>query len=349
MEQRAKEDTHVKRVIALTAMTMLAIGLASAAQAAEPLKLETKFEMPAAVQGRFDHLAADLHGNRLFVTAETAHEVLVFNLRSGKFIRAIPDIGIPHAVFIREDLDRIYITDGGAGELKIYDGKTYKLLGSARLKVDADSIGYDPATHYLYIDNGGGDAHESFSMLSVVNTTSDKKVADIQIEGETLEAMALARSSDRLYVNNPAKNQVDVLNRKTRSLMASWPVTMGKRNVAMALDEPAHRLFVACRSGALVIFDTEAGKELQSVPIGGGVDDLIFDPATKRLYAACGSGGGSIAVYHEDDPDHYTSLGQVPSAPHGKNIVLVPKMMRLYITIPPQGTTPGEVYVYKVQ
>jgi DNA-binding beta-propeller fold protein YncE len=186
-------------------------------------------------------------------------------------------------------------------------------------------------------------------MLSVVDTTSGKKVADIQIEGETLEAMALAQSSSRLYVNNAAKNQVDVVDRETRKVVQSWPVTMGKRNVAMALDEPAHRLFVACRSGVMVVFDTETGKELQSLPIAQGVDDLLFDPSSRRLYAACGSGAGSIAVYHEDDPNHYTSLGQVASAPRGKNIVLAPELGRLFITIPPQKGAPGAVYVYKVQ
>jgi DNA-binding beta-propeller fold protein YncE len=338
----------MKKSLVVMTTAMLMTGLA-AAQAAEPLKLKAKYLMPAAVQGRFDHLSADLHGNRLFVTAETAHEVLVFNLRNGKFIRAIKHIEIPHAVFFRQDLDHIYITDGGAGELKIFDGKTYKLLGATKLKVDADSLGYDPSTHDLYIDNGGGDADESFSMLSVVDTASGKKVADIKIDGRTLEAMALAHSSSRLYVNNPAKNLVDVVNRQTRELIASWPVTMGRRNVAMALDESAHRLFVACRSGALVVFDTETGKELQSLAIGEGVDDLIFDPASKRLYAACGAGEGTIAVYHEDDPDHYTSLGRIPSGPRGKNIILVPPIGRLFITIPPNASTPGEVYVYKVQ
>jgi DNA-binding beta-propeller fold protein YncE len=338
----------MKRITVWIAMMTVVLGVA-AAQAAEPLKLVAKYQMPEDVQGRFDHLALDLRNHRLFVTAETAHQVLVFDLRDGKFLRAITGIEIPHAVYVRADLDRIYVTDGGAGELKIFDGRTYKLLGAAKLKVDADSIGYDPSTHFLYIDNGGGDAHEPFSMLSVVDTTSGKKVADIKIEGETLEAMALARSSSRLYVNNARSDKVNVVDRKTRAILATWPVTMGKRNVAMALDEPAHRLFVACRSGALVVFDTETGKELQSLPIAEGVDDLIFDSASKRLYAACGSGEGTIAVYHEDDPDHYRSLGQIPSGPHGKNIVLAPGLGKLLITIPPQGTTPGEVYVYSVK
>jgi DNA-binding beta-propeller fold protein YncE len=339
----------MKTVVVMLMMTALMTSLVPPAQSTEPLKLAAKYNLPETVTGRFDHLSADLNSNRLFLTAESAHEVLVFNLRNGKFIRTIPDIGIPHAVFIRDDLDRIFVTDGGAGEVKVFDGKSYALLGSAKLKVDADSIGYDLATRYLYVDNGGGDAHESFSMLSVVDTTSGKKIADMQIEGETLEAMALSHSSPTMYVNNARKNLVDVVNRQTRSVVATWPVTMGKRNVAMALDEATNRLFVACRSGAIVVIDTKTGKELQSLTIGPGVDDLIFDAASKRLYAACGGSGGSLAVYHEDDPDRYTLLGQVPSAPGGKNEVLVPKLGRLFITIPPRGETPGQIYVYKVQ
>lgn len=319
------------------------------APAAQPLMLAQKFPMPATVKGRFDHLGVDLRGNRLFLAAESAHEVLVFNLRSGKFLRAITGVGIPHAIFCREDLNRIYITDGGAGELKIYNGKDYNLLKSVKLKVDADSIGYDPATHYLYIDNGGGDANQTFSMFSMVDTTSGEKVADIKVDGDTLEAMALAKSTPLIYVNNRAKNQVAVIHRQTHALVASWPVTLAQANVAMALDEAAHRLFVACRSGAIVVFNTETGKEVQSLPIAKGVDDLIFDPATKRIYAACGSGGGSVDIYQEKDANHYQRLGQIPSAPGGKNEVLVPQLKRLYVTIPPREAAVGEVYVYRVQ
>lgn len=314
-----------------------------------PLKLVAKYKMPASVKGRFDHLGVDLRGNRLFLAAESAHEVSVFNLRTGKYLRAISGIRIPHAIFVREDLDRIYVTDGGAGEVRIYDGKTYREIKSVKLKVDSDSIGYDPRTRDLYIDNGGGDANETYSMLSVVNTTAGTKVADMKVDGDTLEAMALAKTSPRLYVNNPAKNWIDVVNRETRKIEATWPVTNCRRNVAMALDEPAHRLFTACRSGAIAVFDTQTGKELQTLPIAQGVDDMVFDPGTHRLYASCGAEGGSIAVYHEDDPNHYTSLGVVLAAPGSKNEVLVPQLHRLFTTIPPTQSAPGEVYVFEVQ
>jgi DNA-binding beta-propeller fold protein YncE len=337
----------MRRLAAKLIMATLVTGLTAAAQAAAPLRLVAKYDIPAHVKGRFDHLGVDLLHNRLFLAAESAHEVLVFNLRTGRYLRAIGPIGIPHAVFCRDDVNRIYITDGGAGEVRIYNATTYRQLGAVKLKVDTDSIGYDPATHELYVVNGGGDADQSFSMLSVINTAADKKVADIKIDGDTLEAMALARSSPMLYINNPSKSLVDIVNRRTRSVISTWRVTMGKRNVAMAFDPSTRRLFVACRSGVLIVFDSQTGKQLQSLPIGTGVDDLIFDARSRCIYASCGS--GTIVVYHEDDPNRYTLLGDVASAPGGKNEILVSRIKRLFTTIPPRGATPGKVCVYEVQ
>jgi DNA-binding beta-propeller fold protein YncE len=338
----------LNRLLVVSSCLIALIFPMARAQSPLPLRLDAKLTMPASVQGKFDHLGIDQKHGRLFVAAESAHQVLVFDLKSGKYLRSIEGIDIPHAIFVREDRNRIYVTDGGTGALKVYDGDTYALLKTIPLKVDADSIGYDPATHLLYMVNGGGDAHESFSMLSVVDTTRDAKVADLKIDGDTLEAMALERSTEKMYVNNPAKNQVEELNRKSRAVVASWPVTRGKRNVAMALDEAGHRLFVASRSGDISVFDTATGKEVKSMPIGKGVDDLAFDPATKRIYAPCG-GDGLIYVYQQGEKEQYTLAGKIPSGPGGKNALLDKSLGRYFVIVPPKGTTAGAVYAYALQ
>lgn len=121
---------------------LLTLGLfVRPAYSQQPLQPVGKFLMPTSVQGKFDHLGIDQKGGRLFVAAESAHQVLVFDLSSGKYLRSITDIQIPHAIFVREDLNRIFITDGGAGAVKVYNGKTYALVTSIPLKLDADSIG----------------------------------------------------------------------------------------------------------------------------------------------------------------------------------------------------------------
>lgn len=325
----------------------LVMGLPLAALALPPLRPIAHDAMPAAVSGRFDHLTADVAGNRLFLAAESMHEVLVFNLRSGRYERAITGIGIPHAILVRDDLHRIYITDGGAGALRIYDGSNYRLLRTVPLKVDADSIGYDPATHELFIDNGGGNAHENFSMFSAVNTDTGAKDWEIEVPGDTLEAMAVARTSPWIYVNNRARNLVNVVDRNTHRVLASWPVTLAKMNVAMALDEEHGRLFLGCRSGAIVVVDAHSGKELQSLPIPTGVDDLRFDSQRQELFAATGSGKGAISVYKESSPDQYISLGQVAAAPGSKNETVAAGL--LYTAIPPRNGQAGYVSVFRLQ
>src|SRR6266700_4419306 len=270
---------------------LMILGAQARSQTAAPIKLIQTYELPAEVKGNFDHFGIDIKGGRLFATPQGYHAVVEFDLKTGDLVHKINGIGKPHAVLYREDLNRIYVTDGDAGDLKIFDGTTYGLVSSVKLLEDADSIGYDPVTKYLYIDNGGGDVHQTYSMLSVVDTTGGKKLADIKIDGETLEAMAVEKSSPKIYINNKAKNQVDVVDRNKREVIASWPVTKCKTNVAMAFDEANHRLFVACRSGEIVVFDTQAGKELTSIPITKGVDDMTYNSASKRVYA---SGDGSV-------------------------------------------------------
>jgi DNA-binding beta-propeller fold protein YncE len=330
----------------LVLVVMLAVFVAQAqCQVAAPIKLVQTLELPAEVKGNFDHFGIDLKGGRLFATPEGYHAVVVFDLKTGKLVHKMDGIGKPHAVLYREDLNRIYVTDGDAGDLKIFDGTTYKLASSVKLLEDADSIGYDPATKYLYIDNGGGDVHQTYSMLSVVDTTASQKLADLKIDGETLEAMALEKSTPKMYVNNRAKNQVSVVDREKRELLASWPVTLCKNNVAMALDEGNHRLFVACRTGQIAVLDTQTGMEVTSFAITKGVDDITYDAASKRVYAA---GDGAVDIFEQSSPDSYKSLGNISTGPMGRTARLVPELRRYFVAVPQHGTTNAKVLVFDV-
>src|SRR5713101_2809351 len=339
------QGEEMKKRYSMLAAFLVLFAIPARGQDAPPLKHAQTLTLPADVRGNFDHFGVDLKGNRLFATPEGYKAVLVFELKSGKPIHTIAGIGKPHAVLYREDLNRIYITDGDDGDVKIFDGKTYSLLSSVKLLEDSDSIGYDPKTKYLYVDNGGGDVHQTYSMLSVVDTTAGKKLADIKIDGDTLEAMALETSTPKLYVNNKAKNQVDVVDREKRALVASWPVTKCKTNVAIALDEANHRLFVACRSGAISVFDTQSGKEVTALPITKGVDDMIYDPPSKRIYAAC---DGDAAVYEQSGSNDYKLLAQVPTAPMRRTARLLPELKRYFVAVPQHGTDSAKILVFDV-
>jgi DNA-binding beta-propeller fold protein YncE len=335
----------MKRTIAMLLVTFGFFAVKTQSQEAAPLKLAQTYKLPADVKGNFDHFAIDLAGNRLFATPEAYEAVLVIDLKTGNLIHKISGIEKPHAILYRGDLKRLYVTDGEAGDVKIVDSESYKIVSSVKLLEDADSIGYDPGTKFLYIDNGGGDVHQTYSMLSVVDTTTGKKVADMKVDGDTLEAMVLEKSSSRIYLNNKAESQVDVIDREKRTLIASWPITLAKTNVAMAYDEANHRLFIACRSGGIVVLDTQTGKELSVLPITKGVDDLVFDPASKRLYASC---DGDVSVYQQNSADNYKLLGKVPTGPLARTALLVPQLNRYFVAVPQHGTASAEIMVFEV-
>jgi len=170
-------------------------------------------------------------------------------------------------------------------------------------------------------------------------------VAEIKMDSTALEAMAFERRTPRMYINNRSKNEVAIIDREKRTVVGTWPITMGKANKAMALDETNHRLFVGCRSGVIVVINTKSGEELQALPITKMVDDMAFEPSSGRIYAA---GDGGAEVYQAIDTDHYKLLGRVVTGPLAKTACLVPEIKRYFVAAPRDGNRNAEILVYKV-
>lgn len=336
-------------LIACLLLFAAAPGLIATAATSEPLRLAHRIKLPAEVKGRFDHFGVDLQGGRLFLAAESMHQVLVLNLQTGMLLHRITAVQIPHAIVFRQSGDRIYITDGGAGAVKIFDGKSYRLLKTIKLQVDADSVAYDHALRYLYVVNGGEDAHSSQSFISVIDMNKNTKTADIKLDSPHVEAMALDTSNSRLYVNDTAKNAVDVVERGKNTVITSWLVKLCKQNVPAAVDSANRRLFVGCRNGKISIFDTQTGREIQGLAIGKGADDLTYSPDNKRIYVSCGADDGSVYVFQQKSADQYESLGRVTTGPGARNSIYIASLHELYVSVPAHGATPAEILVYRDQ
>jgi DNA-binding beta-propeller fold protein YncE len=217
-----------------------------------------------------------------------------------------------------------------------------------KLLVDADPIVYDPATQRLFVVNGGEKANHTYSNITVFDTNAGTQVGDIQLDGVEIEGMAVERGGPRLFANNRDKNQIDIFDREKLTRIATWPVTTCKKNTVMALDESTHRMFVACHEGQLVVVDLNTGKELQTLSIGQGADDIDFDDEAKRIYVASGGGKGSVDVYGEVDADHYQSLGRFVSSQGAATARLVRKLSKYVVLAPPQKNQPAQVLIFQV-
>jgi len=118
-------------------------------------------------------------------------------------------------------------------------------------------------------------------------------------------------------------------------------------NFPMALDAGRQRLFVGTRRpAALLVYDTETGKRIASVPIGGDVDDLFFDAERNRVYAVCGEG---VITVVQQDADRYTAIGQARTAPGARTGLFVAPRRTLYVAVPAQGARSAEIRIFNVR
>jgi DNA-binding beta-propeller fold protein YncE len=327
---------------------LAALPASSGAQESAPLKLVDTIPLPGLKDGDFDHFTPDVDGHRIFLTAEQNGKVQIFDTNTNKLIHTIENLKAPHAILYRTDLKKLYVVDGDDSAVKVYDSDSYQMSGQIKVAIDADSIAYDPATKYLYVVTGGREAHTPYSLISVIDTDASKKLRDIKINSNHVEAIVLEKSGPRMFCNITGLNAVGVLDRNKSALQATWPLPAGvKQNVAMVLDEPDHRLFVVTRApGKLVVFNSDNGKIVASLPAVGLVDDMSYDAKRKRIYLA---GDQFVDVFEEKDPDHYALLAKIPGSFRAKTGTLVPEWNRYYLAVPHHENHDAEVRVYEVQ
>ena len=318
------------------------------AWAKTPLKLVETTPLPELHDGDFDHFTVDLKGNRLFSTAEENSKVLVFDLKTNKLIHTIQGLKAPHSMVYRGDLNKLFVVDGDLGEVKIYDTESYKPAGTVKVREGADSSSYDPDTKYLYIVETGKDAHQPDSYITIVDTTAAKKVGEIKIDSDDVEAMALEKSGPRLFVNIRGKAEVEVYDRKNHSLLATWSIgDVAKKPTTIAFDEADHRLFVGTRDpGKLIVLDTKSGKVVASFTAASMSDDMVYNATQKRIYFA---GTQFVDVFQQRDPDHYEQIGHIPTAFRAKTAILVPELNRYYLAVPHHEKNSAELRVYDVE
>jgi hypothetical protein len=332
--------------IGLCLMLFPVAGVDSAS--APPLVLIRSVDLPG-FSGDFDHFAADLKGERLFLAGEDHKTLEVFDIRNGKRLRSIGGFGAPHSVLYLPVLGELFVTDGEDGTVKIFRGADYTLIGKIQLLPGADSAGYDAATGTYYVVTGGKDVPLDYSMLSAVDLEARKKTGDLRFDSNHVEAMALEKEGPRMFINITDRAEVAVVDRNTLQVAARWPVGVAQQNSPIALDEPNHRLFVICRNPPiLVVMNTVTGQVVTSLPTAARADDVAFDQATHRIYVP--GGEGYIAVYQQTDRDHYQPIGKVASAPGAKTALLVPEVGELFVAVSPGNSKAmAKVLTYRLQ
>jgi DNA-binding beta-propeller fold protein YncE len=316
----------------------------SAPAPAAPLALTGAIPLPN-VKGRIDHFAFDPAHNRLFVSALGNNTEEIVSLSAQTVTHTISGIPAPQGVIYSPETNKLFV-GSDQGKLYIYDGSTFALLATLDFGDDVDNLRYDPSDKRVYI--GYGD--EKTGAIAMVDATSNQRLPEEFKLGAHPESFQLSSSGPEIYVNLPDLKQIAVINRHTRSI-AHWPMQFAS-NFPMALDEAAHRLFVATRTPArLAVFDTATGHMVAALPAVQDADDLYFDSARKRIYVP--GGEGFISVFRQDDPDHYKLIARLPTALGARTAGYFGKgrkgFDRLYLAVPARADHGAELWIYTLQ
>jgi len=340
-------------VATLLLATMVAWSSSAAAQDSQVLSLKSHIALPN-VKGRIDHFSVDVKGQRLFMAGVGNHTLEVIDLQSGKRVRTIPDLAEPQGVYYDAATNRLYVACGLDGVTNIYDGTTFQLLGMVKFPDDADNIRYDARSKSVIVGYAGAKElrkrETGTGGLGFIDANG-KKTHEIVIDAHP-ESFRLEEQGTRIFVNVPDKKEIEVIDDVKGAVIARWPVTSAGNNFPMSLDEAHHRLFVGCWTPPrLLVFDTEAGKQVASLEIGepgvvkGNTDDLFYDSSRSRVYVL--NGLGSIDVFQQKDPDHYDRIASIPTPPGTKTGLFVPEWGKLFAAVLQQSEQSAEGRVYE--
>ena len=320
---------NLRRLILASFFTVLGlVATQSNAQEKLPLKLVATTPMPG-FTGDFDHFGLDLKGNRLFLAAEDKKTVEVFDLRTGARIHTIEGFGHPLTMAYLPESDRLVVTNGDTDDVALVDCKEYKIINTLKLGKGVDHSALNPVDRYLYVENGAAPDGKSHS-LAIIDTKAFKIVGEIPgLSGDSNEGMVIDRAGKKLYVNLTGSDEVGVIDLTTRQIIAKWPLPDVHVAHAIALDEPHHRLFTATRKPPqFIVYNTDNGKVVASLPCVGVNSDMSLDVARKRIYV---TGSDTASVFAQRDADHYEHIAEVPTAFRAKSSIFVPQLNRLYI------------------
>jgi DNA-binding beta-propeller fold protein YncE len=331
----------MKNMLALVTLSLLG-PLTMQAQQNSLLKKITTIPLPG-VAGKFDHLAIDLNGNRLFAAATGNHSVEVIDLSTGKVEQSIGSLGKPHGLIWLGTSHSLFVADGSLAELLRYQGTPLKLTGTLKLSEDTDDMAYDEVTGALYVGHGGGNAANP-ARIAVVDAASFtlKKNLDVASHPEGLD---IDPAGNRIFANIADAAEVAVIEGASNQLTAHWKLAKAGDNVPMAYNQEANILYVSARTPAnLLVIDAASGVELSRLPTGGGADDMFYDPTLRRVYVICGA--GEVDVYQVEANKSMHVLGNVHTESGAKTALFVASQARLYVGIPGANGHPAEIRVY---
>ena len=323
-------------MLSTLSQTLIAIGAAAIAwtcagraQANMDAGYHVVRQIPLRGDGRWDLLAFDTAGHRLFIARQD--RIMVVDPENGKLLGEIPGLHGAHGVALDYSTGHGFATSGRDSSISMFDMRTLRVLGRATVADDADAVLYDPVSKEVFTFNG--DANSA----SVLDPATGKALAAIPLGGKP--EFGVSDGAGKLFVNLEDQSALVEINPAARRVTRRWSLAPCTDPTGLAIDLQHHRLFSGCHNKVMAISDALAGKVIATVPIGAGVDAAAFDPGAQLAFAS--NGEGTITVIREDNPAAFRVVFTVPTKQGARTMALDGKSHRLYTVSADFGATPA--------
>jgi hypothetical protein len=276
--------------------------------------------IPVGGEGFWDYTTVDAGARRLYVSHGT--HVVVLDADTQAVVGDIPDTQGVHGIAIAEEFGHGFVSDGRANNVSMFDLKTLKALGTIPTGANPDAIIYDSASKRVFAMNGrSGD-------ITAINATDGKVAGTIPVGGK-LE-FAAADGKGTFYVNVEDKSQLVQVDSEKLTVLHRWPLAPCEEPSGLAMDVKTRRLFVGCDNKMMAIVNADTGSVVTTVPTGDGTDANAFDPSTNFAFSSNGQ-DGTLTVVHEDSPDKYTVVDNVPTKKSARTMALDLKTHNIFL------------------
>lgn len=274
--------------------------------------------IPVGNEGGWDYLKVDSDAHRLYVAR--GDHLMIIDETSGKVLGDIPNTKGIHGAAIAADLNKGYTSNGGAATVTVFDLKTLKPTGEIKTTGEnPDSIIYDPATKRVFTMNGRS------NNSTVIDATTDKVVGTVDLGGKPEEPALDGRGN--MYVNLEDKSSLMAFDTKTLAKKGTWSLAPCDGPSALAADTKNHRFFAACDK-MIAVFNADTNKVIATPAIGGDPDGNGFDSGSGLVFASVRE--GFVTVIHQDSPDKYSVIGNVPTQFGARTMTLDPKTHHVF-------------------
>jgi hypothetical protein len=283
--------------------------------------------------GGTDYLTADPGTGRVFVSRST--HVMVIDGSTGTVLGDIPDTPRTHGIALASTSNHGFITNGGDSTVTMFDLKSLAVIRKIPIHTGGlDGIMYDDFSDRIILTNHS----RPIGTLVAIDAKTGDIVGTVELEDNGPEGAA-SDGQGKIFVNNEGKSTIQVIDLKTMSVLASWPLAPCEGPTGIVYDRATTRIFAGCGKTSVVV-DPSSGKVVASIANGDGVDALGWDASQKLLYIPAGR-DSSVTVVHQDSPDRYTVVATIATMRGAKTITVDPVRHVAYLFQPEYGPPPA--------